>query len=115
MIIDSIIDIYTDIRSTIDNYLYEPIFKIYFYSKDNIKTDYDKNINYQLVMSGANMPQEIKFKVNKNMDDCIQFELPDDEKEHFHSLKGGDYQLNLKDNKINLIYPILLKGDNNTD
>ena len=115
MITDSIIDMHTDIRTTIDNYLYEPFFKLYFYSKDNIKTDYDKNVNYQLVMSGNNMPQEITFKVNKNVDEYIQFDLPDDEREHFHSLKGGDYQLNLKDNKYDLIYPILLKGDNNTD
>jgi len=53
------------------------------------------------------MPQEITFKVNKNMDEYVQFDLPDDEREHFHSLKGGDYQLNLKDNKYNLIYPII--------
>ena len=97
--IDNIINMRIDKSVTIDNYLYVPFFRLEFYSKDKVKTDYDKRVNFQLVISSLNMSQEIVFNVNKNNDEYIEFNLPDDKVEIFHNLKGGDYDLILTENK----------------
>ena len=117
MITNSIIDMYIDVRVTIDNTLYEPIFRLDFYSKDNIKTNYDKNIKFELMLTSNIIKEDeyIIFNINKDSDEYIQFTFSQDEKTHFKNLKGGDYKLVLKDDKSTLNYPIYLTGDGNTD
>ena len=117
MITNSIIEMHIDARVTIDNTLYEPIFRLDFYSKDNLKTSYDKNIKFGLVLTSDDIEadQNIIFNVNKDNDEYIQFTFPDNEKEHFKNLKGGDFKLVLTDQKSTLIYSIYLTGDGDTD
>jgi hypothetical protein len=69
IITDNIAEMSTTSRTTIDNKMYRPNFRLYFYSKDNIKTDYDKNINFQLIMNSTDMPRPINFIANKNNND----------------------------------------------
>jgi len=115
MILDSIIEMSIDTRVTIDKKTYEPYFKLEFYSKDNVKTIYDKNIAFKLVMSGTDMPQTITFNVDKTNNDYINFAMTEKDYENFHGLRTGDYILTLSDDKYSLVYPIYLIGDNETD
>jgi hypothetical protein len=115
MILDSIIEMSIDTRVTIDKKMYEPYFKLEFYSKDNVKTIYDKNIAFKLVMSGTDMPQTITFNVDKTNNDYINFAMTEKDYENFHGLRTGDYILTLSDDKYSLVYPIYLIGDNETD
>ena len=108
MITDNITEMSTTLRTTIDNKIYRPNFQLYFYTKDNIKTDYDKNINFQLIMNSNDMTRDIIFIINKNNDEFVQFNFPEDNENYFDSLKKGDYDLTLRDDKTNMIYPIYL-------
>ena len=114
MIVDSIIDMTTDVRVTIENTLYEPIFKLYFYTKENKKTTYDKNINFSLRIP-VGKTDEIKLQQNKNNDQFVEFTFPKDELDYFHRLSKGNYNLELSDGKETLIYQLYLISDNSTD
>ena len=118
MITDTIADLYIDVRVTIDNKLYIPVFKLDFYSKDNVKTNYDKNHEFSLKMSSPFLVthnQEIYLNVDKSSEQFIQFTFPSNETEHFSSLGKGDYKLYLKGGDVTLTYQIYLKGENATD
>ena len=116
MITSSIIDMYIDVRVTIDNTLYEPIFRLDFYSKDNVKTNYDKNIQFELMLISDNITEDqyIKFNVNKDNDEYIQFTFQENDKKYFKNFYG-DFQLRLKDEKSTLLYPIYLTGEGEQD
>ena len=115
MITNNIAEMSTTSRTTIDNKMYRPNFRLYFYTKDNLKTDYDKNINFQLIMNSNDMSRPINFNVNKNNDEFVQFNFPEEDDTYFDILKRGDYNLELQDDKNKVNYPIYLTGDNYTD
>ena len=115
MIIDTIVDLDLNVRTTINNILYEPIFRLDFYSKDNVKTDYNKNDEFILRLNSSIMPQKIDFNVDKSSDEFIKFTIPENQLEHFHALKNGEYKLELQGEKDTLSFPLFLLGDNNTD
>ena len=118
MIIDSIIDLYTDVLVTIDNTLYEPIFKLYFYTKEDKKTTYDKNINFQLTIpvDTSEGYDTISFKAKTDNDYYVEFNFKnEDDLGYFKRLKRGNYNLKLTDGKETMNYPIFLNSDNNTD
>ena len=115
IITDNVVEMSTDRTTTIDNKLYRPNFRLEFYSKDNIKTNYDKYINFRLVMNSDDMSRSIVFIVNKNNDEFVQFNFPENEESYFDALKRGNYKLTLYDNNTNVVYPIALTGDNYTD
>ena len=115
MILDNIVEMSIDTRVTINKIIYEPFFQLDFYSKDNVKTIYDKNIPFKLVMSGTDMPQTYTFNVDKTNNDYVKFEMTETDYTNFHSLRNGDYILTLSDDKSSLVYPIYLIGDNDTD
>jgi len=116
MIIDSIVDMSRDVRVTINNFVSEPIFRLEFYTIENVKTNYDKGINFILSLKNDNITEDqtIIFTVDKKNDDYVLFTLPDDEIDHFHNLRG-DFKLILQDEENNLTYPVFLTGDGSTD
>ena len=61
------------------------------------------------------MSRSIVFIVNKNNDEFVQFNFPENEESYFDALKRGNYKLTLYDNNTNVVYPIALTGDNYTD
>ena len=115
MIIGTVVEMSIDTRVTLDNKIYTPNFKLEFYSKDDLKTKYDKNIKFELEFKSDTMPQPIIFQVNKNNDEFVQFNFPESETDYFKELTRGDYNLILRDEKSNLIYPISLIGGVDSD
>ena len=102
-------------RMLIDNKKYKPSFKLEFYSKDGLKTGYDKDINFELEFTSETMKIPIIFQVDKSSDDFVIFNLPESQAVYFNALQRGDYNLILKDEKYNLIYPIYLPGEGDED
>ena len=112
---DNIAEMSTTLSTIIDNKIYRPNFRLDFYTKDDLKTDYDKNIDFQLVMDSDDMTRTITFIVNKDNDEFVQFNFNNDDEVYFDALKMGNYNLTLQVNEINVIYPISLLGDNYND
>ena len=51
IIIDKIIDMRPNVKVQVKNTITQPKFKLYFYTKENRKTNYDKNKDYILYIS----------------------------------------------------------------
>ena len=115
MITNNIVELSKTSRTTIDNIIYQPSFKLEFYTKDDVKTDYDKNIPFELILNANSMSEPIIFQANKNNNEFVQFPFPENNENDFTALKRGEYNLTLKDDKDTVIYPITLTGDNYTD
>ena len=112
---DTLSEMSTKKRMLIDNKKYKPNFKLEFYSKDGLKTGYDKNIDFELEFTSETMKIPIIFQVDKSNDDFVIFNLPESQAVYFNALQRGDYNLILKDEKYNLIYPIYLPGEGDED
>ena len=113
MIIDKVIDMNPKVKVQIKNTEAQPVYKLYFYTKENRKTNYDKNKDYTLYIPVGK--DAIKLQQNKKNADFIEFTFPKSELEYFRRIKKGDYNLILSDGKEKVSYQLYLLADNNND
>ena len=112
LILDTIIEMKTNVRVTIDNTVQRPVYNLIFYTAGGLKTTYDQKIEFKCKMTGQGVTLDLN--VTKKTDE-VQFTHKDNDMEQFKALKGGDYKLIVSDDKGSIEYPLYLTGDGNTD
>jgi len=105
LVLDSIIEMNFDSGYTIDNTIQRPFYSLHFYTKDELKTNYDQNTNFKCQMVGQSVTLELN--VDKINSDFIKFTHKDRDMEQLKSLKGGEYKLVISDDKETVEYQLI--------
>ena len=118
MVVDSIIEMSTQVKTSIKNAEQVPFYNLILYTANGVPSTYDSNAVFTCKMTGAGV--SLDLDVSKK--DYIQFSYKDDDKPTFQALKKGDYTLIVtasysgKDADTETkYYPLYLYGDGNDD
>ena len=112
LILDTIIDMDPNIRTTIDNTEQQPVYNLYLYSATGVPTTYGENDNFKCTLTGTDVSMELNV-AKKN--GYIQFTHKSEDLDKFKKLTKGDYVLEVSDYKETVDYPIYLTGDGSDD
>ena len=66
MISDTIINMDHNVRTTIDNTIQHPVYKLYFYSATKVKTIYTKDNLFTCKMTGTKVSLDLNVEKNKS-------------------------------------------------
>ena len=119
VILDSTIEMSTQVKTSIKNMEQIPFYNLYLYTSNGEQTTYDSNAKFTCTMTGYGATLDL---VVTKKTDFIQFSYKTSELEKFKALKKGDYILTLtgsysgndEDNETKE-YPLYLYGDGNDD
>ena len=119
MIVDSIIEMNTQVKTAIKNAEQIPYYKLMLYTANGAQTNYDSNSKFTCKMTGLGVTLDLDVSPKT---DYIQFSYKESDHERFKSLKKGDYTLTVtasysgKDaDKESKDYPLYLYGDGDDD
>ena len=117
MVVDSIIEMSTVVKTSIRNAEQVPFYNLVLYTSQGVETIYDPNAKFTCKMTGSGV--SLDLEVTKKPD-YVQFSYKTDDREIFQGLKKGDYTLIVTASYTGedadtetQNYPLYLYGDGN--